>query len=199
MMKRVTVLINLFRRKSGVHPVLSPRQISFGKKIKISLCKIGELVMVYDVKASNKTSHPRTFYVLYIGPNDSSTGHSVFKLSAKQLFTIPTCKHMPMPEDVIQAVNKIGRQEGMPDKIQFRNIHKESTLLDLYADNDSQDNNSCTSNNNWKMEEKAKEDLKKLEFDIDGDNNEIEDLNSKDALHLNDGLARMLKLKILEL
>ena len=55
-MKRVVVLINSFRRKSGVHPVMSPRQILFGKKFKTPLCQIGELVTTYDVTASNKTT-----------------------------------------------------------------------------------------------------------------------------------------------
>ena len=34
MVKWVTVFINSLRRKSGVHPVMSPRQILFGKKFK---------------------------------------------------------------------------------------------------------------------------------------------------------------------
>ena len=34
MTRRVTVLIKSFRRKSGVHAVMSPRQILFGKKFK---------------------------------------------------------------------------------------------------------------------------------------------------------------------
>ena len=80
MTKRATVLINLFRRKSGVYPVMSPRQILFGKKFKTPLCKIGELVMAYDITADNKTTHPRAFYAFYIRPNDSGTGHQVFKL-----------------------------------------------------------------------------------------------------------------------
>ena len=58
LMKRVVVLINSFRQKSGVHPVMSPRQILFGKKFKTPLCKISELVMVYDVTADNKTTTP---------------------------------------------------------------------------------------------------------------------------------------------
>ena len=41
MVKRVVVLINSFRRESGVHPVMSSRQILFGKKFKTPLCKIG--------------------------------------------------------------------------------------------------------------------------------------------------------------
>ena len=34
--KRVTVLINSLRRKLGVHPVMSPRQLMFGKKFQDS-------------------------------------------------------------------------------------------------------------------------------------------------------------------
>mmetsp|Transcript_32525 Transcript_32525/g.36386 ORF Transcript_32525/g.36386 Transcript_32525/m.36386 type:complete len:130 (+) Transcript_32525:5444-5833(+) len=79
-----TVLINSFRRKSGVHSVMSPRQILFGKKSKTLLCKMGELMIACNVKANNKTSRPRAFYALYIGPNDGGTGHSVFKLSTKR-------------------------------------------------------------------------------------------------------------------
>ena len=75
LMKRAVVLINSVRRKSGVHPVMSPRPILFGKKFKTPLCKIGELVMAYDTTSDNKTTTPRAFYALYIGPNDGETGH----------------------------------------------------------------------------------------------------------------------------
>ena len=75
MLKRVVVLINLFRRKSGAHPVMSPRQTLFGKKFETPLCKIGKLVMVYDVTANKKTKIPRAFYALYIRPNNSGSGH----------------------------------------------------------------------------------------------------------------------------
>ena len=37
MVIRVTALINLFRRKSGVHPVMLTRQLLFGKKFKTPL------------------------------------------------------------------------------------------------------------------------------------------------------------------
>ena len=62
LLKRVVVLINSLRRKSGVYPVMSPRQILFGKKFKTPLCKIGELVMAYDVTVDNKTTTPRCAY-----------------------------------------------------------------------------------------------------------------------------------------
>ena len=79
MVKWVTVLINSFRRKSGVHPVMSSRQILFDNKFKTPLYKISELVMVYDVTSNNRTTNSRDFFALYIGPNDSGTGHIVFK------------------------------------------------------------------------------------------------------------------------
>ena len=107
MLNRVVVLINSFRRKSGVHPVMSPKQILFGKKFKTPLCKICELVMAYDVTASSKTTILRAFYALYIGPNNSGTGHQVFKLSSKRLVTLPKSKPVPMPDDVIQVVNDL--------------------------------------------------------------------------------------------
>ena len=106
MTKRATVIINSFRRKSGVHSVMSPRQIVFGKKFKTPLCKMGELVLTYDVLFNNKTSKPTAFYALYIWMNDGGTGHSVFKLSTKKMILTPRCKPIPMPDDIIKVVNK---------------------------------------------------------------------------------------------
>ena len=65
MTRRVTTLINSFRRKSGVHPMMLPRQLLFGKNFKTPLCKMGELVLAHDVTSNNKTSKPRAFYALY--------------------------------------------------------------------------------------------------------------------------------------
>ena len=89
MMERVVLLINSFSRKSGVHPAMSPIQILYGNKFKLPLCKIGELMMAYNVKSTNKILEPRSFYALYIGPNDSGTSHQVFKLSTKKVLTTP--------------------------------------------------------------------------------------------------------------
>ena len=105
---------------------MSPIQIIFGKKFKTLLCKMGELVLAYDVLSNNKMSKPRAFYALYIGPNDGGTGHSVFKLSTKSMIVTPKCKPIPMPDTVIEMVNQIGEDDGLPDRIVFCNIHKES-------------------------------------------------------------------------
>ena len=117
--------------------------------------------MAYDVTANNKTTILRAFYALYIGPNDSGTGHQVFKLMTRRMVTTPKCKPIPMPDNVIQVVNDMGIQEGMPSGIQFRNIHHESTLADLFADNDFYDDDSCASDNDWGLNNNPEEDLRR--------------------------------------
>ena len=125
-----------------------------------------------------------------MGPNDGGTGHSVFKLSTKQVIITPRCKPVPMPDNVINVVNKMGEEEGMPNGIHFRNIHKESTLDDLYRDVESQDDSSCASGESWDMPKNSGEiDHKNIIYDDAVDDDEIDDLDDKDALHLNDGLA----------
>ena len=188
MTKHVTIHIKSFRKKSGVHAVMSPKQILFGKKLKTPMCKMGELVLAYDVKSNNKTLKLRAFYALYIGPNDRGTGHSVFKLSTKTTIVTLRCKSIPMPDDVIAVVNQIGEDDGSPEGIVFCNIHKELTVEDLYGDVDSQDDSSCASDKNWDTKKEGdQEDDKNIVYDDDIEQDEINDLN-KDLLHLRNGL-----------
>ena len=72
--------------------------------------------MAYDVIASNKTTHPRAFFALYIRPNDSGSGPIVFKILTKRLITTPKFKPKPMVEDNVAVVNEMGEREGMLDK-----------------------------------------------------------------------------------
>ena len=111
--------------------------------------------------------------------------------------------HVPIPEDIIQVVNNMGKQEVTPDGIQFRNIHHESILLDIFVDNDLYDDNNCASDADWKIEKKPKTDLKKIELNVDKpdtdlkkiefctniDIDEIDNLNNKETVHLNDDLV----------
>ena len=39
--------------------------------------------MAYNNKARGNILYPRTFYVLYIGPNNKDAGYFIFKLSTK--------------------------------------------------------------------------------------------------------------------
>ena len=54
----------------------------------------------------------------------------------------------------------------MPDRIQFRNIHLESSLSDLFADKDLDVSDSCAYNADWNMGKNPEVDLKKLVSNI---------------------------------
>ena len=94
-----------------------------------------------------------------------------------------------MPDDLIKVVNNMGVQDKMPFGIQFHNIHHESTLSDLYAEDDKSADSSCASDNDFEQKKKPEEDLVRPTFDIDIDDDEVNDLNidNEDILHLNDG------------
>ena len=61
--------------------------------------------------------------------------------------------------------------------------------MDLFAYNGLYDNDSCTSDADWKIGKGSETYLIKTEFDIDNNDNEIDDSNNEDAVHLNDSLA----------
>ena len=95
-----------------------------------------------------------------------------------------------MAEGIVVVVNEMGKQEGMPDRIQFHNIHHKSTLSDLFANEVSHnDDDSYTSDDEQKDRKNPKVDLKNLVADVGIDNVEVDDLGDKDALYLNDGLV----------
>ena len=56
------------------------------------------------------------------------------------------------------------------------------------SNNDLYDNDSYVSNADWNIGKKPETNLKKIEFNIDVNDNEINDLNNKYAVHLKDGL-----------
>ena len=71
-----------------------------------------------------------------------------------------------MPDDVIKVVNQMGEDDGSPDGIVFCNIHKESTMDDMYGDVDSQDNSSYASDTSWdKKKDGGQTDQKTIVYD----------------------------------
>ena len=99
-----------------------------------------------------------------------------------------------MAKDVVKVVNEMGKQEGIPEGIQFYNIYHESTLSDLYVDKvGHKDDNRCTSDKDWKDRKNPEDDLKNLVSDVAVDNDEfddlVNDLNNDNTIHLNDKLG----------
>ena len=73
----------------------------------------------------------------------------------------------------------MGEQDDMPTGIEFRNIHEESTLSDLFADKDLNNDNSNASDQDWGENKNPEDDLQKITFEDDVDDTEVQDLNIK--------------------
>ena len=99
-----------------------------------------------------------------------------------------------MAEDIMEVFNETGELVGIPNGIQFHNIHHKSTLSDLFTNEVGQDyNNSCASDEDWKDRKNPEDDLKNLVADVAIDNDEVDDLvgdlNDKDSIQFNDGMV----------
>ena len=61
---------------------------------------IGELIIAYDNKIGNKILCPRTFYALYVEPNQEDNGHLVYRLDKDQVVVTKNYQTVPVPEDI---------------------------------------------------------------------------------------------------
>ena len=73
----------------------------------------GELVIAYNTNAGNNTLRPRIFYALYIGPNDDSNGHSMYKLFTNQILVTMKYQSVPVLEDLIEAISKMDTSDNI--------------------------------------------------------------------------------------
>ena len=72
--------------------------------------------MTYDNNAGSHTLYPRTFYVLYIRPNNNGTSHFIFKLSTKQILATTKYQPISVPKDLIEAITET---DSVTTKIQI--------------------------------------------------------------------------------
>ena len=63
--------------------------------------------MNYDNNNRSITVSPRTFHVLYIGPNNNSNDYSIFKLSTQQILVIMKYQPLHAPEHLIKNINEV--------------------------------------------------------------------------------------------
>ena len=59
----------------------------------------GELVLAYDNKVGNKTLCPRTFYVLYVKPNQKGNGHLIYRLDKDQIVVTKNYRTVPITKN----------------------------------------------------------------------------------------------------
>lgn len=70
-------MINSIKRKEGVHPVMSPRQIVTGRKLVLPPYPLGAVVYAVKGDSLNSIDEMRTFDALYLRPNADGGGHFV--------------------------------------------------------------------------------------------------------------------------
>ena len=87
----------------------------------------GELVVAYDNKVENRTLRPRVFYALYVRPNDDGNGHLIYRLSMDQILVTKEYQSVPVPEDLIEAINETGSSNN---KVQVNHIDSYHSIED---------------------------------------------------------------------
>jgi hypothetical protein len=156
MVHRVTMLINSLPQNIGIHSIISPREIVTGKKFRCPSIKIGQYVQG-QTGGTNSTEQERSIDSLYIGRADNGSGHTVFKLSPKQVVSVNRVTIIPTSESNIRTVNDIGEQESQPEGIQFSNLNGEVTLQDFAENDNNEDSNA--SDDDFKINDEYKEEM----------------------------------------
>ena len=126
-------MINSIRRKGGVHPVMSPRQIITGRRMKLPPYPPGSCVYAVRGGTTNSVDNMRSFAALYLCPNDEGGGHFVYNIDTMQRCSACRVvginkKPIPMPDNVIDTINKQASEET--DGIEFADINLKTTVND---------------------------------------------------------------------
>ena len=82
-----------------------------------------------QVGGSNSTEEERTVDSLYIGQADNGSGHWVFKLDTKQPISVNIIPSVPMLADFMDRINKMGKEDNVPDGIQIGDVEGNLTIL----------------------------------------------------------------------
>ena len=155
LVKQVTTVVNSIPKQNGVHMILSPCQIMTGLSFRMPKISMGQYVQGH-VRGSSNTEEERTVNSLYIGPADNGSGHWVFKLDTKQPISVNKVTVIPMCQDFIDRVSKLGLEDGQPDGIQIGDAQGQLTIMDFLTeagnDNSNASDKSLKHNKSYQKE-----------------------------------------------
>jgi hypothetical protein len=118
-----TLWINLFPPKGGVSTHLSPRNIMTGIQFDYNKhCKatIWQLRASHEEPSPTNTQAARTVGAICLGPTGNSQGSYKFlNLRTGKRITRISWTSLPMPQEVIDRVNQLGKAEGQPELLTF--------------------------------------------------------------------------------
>ena len=114
--------------------------------------------MAYNINIGNHIICPRTFYALYIGPNNNGNGPLIFKLSMKQILVTMKYYLIRVPGNLIKAINetylfnnKIQTNHFYSDNFLVRNDHsynyEDDSWIHFNNENNSEDEGYDKSDN----------------------------------------------------
>ena len=166
MVYRVVILMNSIPREGQVHESLSPREIVTGKKFRCPDIEIGQYVQGH-VGGSNDVEEERSIDALYLGRADNGSGHEVFKLSTKERVSVNRVTVLPIPETIIDLVNRMGEKENQVDNFVFSDMHGNITIMDLDEHAGEEDSNAS--------DESYKDDDDSIDEELQADENPMEE------------------------
>jgi hypothetical protein len=118
-----TMWINAFPPKGGVSGNISPRGILTGTQFDYTKhCKIpfGSYVQTHEEPDITNTQAARTGGAICLGPTGNLQGSFKFlNLRTGRLITRRNWTSLPMPNEVIERVNALGKAEGQPSLLTF--------------------------------------------------------------------------------
>ena len=123
MVYAVFILITSIRRKGGVHPVMSPRQILTGEKLVVPTFPIGSFCYAIPEnkdKTSSIVDKERSFDAIYLRPNTSGSGHFVYNINTMQRCSATRVigyngEPIPWSDLIIKTVNAQGVSDYQPE------------------------------------------------------------------------------------
>ena len=141
LVQQVTNSVNLFPKKGGVYPVLSPRQIIMGILLRRPPTTMAKHVQGH-VGGTNDTHQEHLVCALYIGTAGNGSGHTVFKLKTKETISVNRITEIPMSRYFIEKVNEMSTKEGQPEGIQFADHHGIITVINFLISHGEDDSNA---------------------------------------------------------
>ena len=182
LVSKVTVLMNSLPKKGGIHRIMSPRELVTGKKLRVPEHHIGQYVQGLT-GGNNDTGKERSVDALYIGRADNGSGHTVFKLSTKQVVSVNRVKVISPTVDHIKFVEDMAEAEGQPEGLEFADINGKITLEDfMEAINDDGDDDSNASDDDFLHDDEYQKEFNE-EVRLENSEGLATDEDQADAFH----------------
>ena len=173
-------MINSITRKGGVHPVMSPRQIVTGVRMKLPPYPPGSFLYGIPGKTTNSIDNMRGFTALYLRPNDEGGGHFVYNIDTMQRCSVGRViginkKPIPMNDNVIATINKQAKEEA--EGIEFSDINLKTTVEDYQERGEDSDDDFEYDDKSYKTSDDST---------VKGDNDIDDDCDDETEQHEDD-------------